>query len=102
MFIYCYRSLLFSADPAMIDASRMVSVEPKRGPQEIPDWCAETPTYKAALEARYIELVEIPSGEAGAIAALARQLRPLNLAPLAAETRPLKSMGYTSGLGKLI
>ena len=33
-------------------------LQPKRTPQEVPDWVLETDTYRAALEARY--LIEVP------------------------------------------
>ncbi len=84
----------------MQDQAKMIQVLPKSGPQEIADWCAETETFQLALQAKYVEIVNV-GDQADEVSKLSRRLAPKHVAPLAAETRPLKSLGHVSGLEKL-
>ncbi len=95
MLIYCHRFLMFPNPAKPDDVSTWFSLEPKRSPQEYPSWIEATDTFSAALQAKYIELVDVPADKAAEIAQLARELRPEAFPPLAAETRrPFGKTGF--------
>ena len=94
--IYCHRALGFFHPDKPDGSDKAIAISPKPIPQEIPDWCVETETYKLALSAHYLEEVELPADKLGEIAALAKILRPQHVEPLACETATIR---HRSGIG---
>ena len=104
MLIYTHRALVFPnpespTDPT-IAGKEWFKIAPKRGPQEVPPWVRETEMYAMALAAKYIEeLPDISQDKADEIIRLTKELRPVTVSPLAAETPRLR---HATGIERMV